>query len=597
MAQAKFELKWNLDDLVTLDRFDALLAEVEHSIGGFADWFAKFTPDMTTQVFQDYIAWSEAVGDKMARAGGRAELMETLDASDEQAKQLKGRVKDLAQRLSEAGRKIELWLKGLPVEGKQRLDDANAARLFASVPDLEYALHHAREAAKHTLSEGEENIVMAKDLNGVSVLVDLRDLLVSEQSFTLRAPGKKAVTFDNEEQLKALVYSTDQNLREAAYHALYEVYKRNATRYFMIYQATVKDWDYEASLRGYASPIAMRNFSNHVPDRAIEVLMDVCERNVKVFQDYFRFKARELGLPKLRRFDIYAPLAESTQRFPLDQAVDMVLTTYSEFSPAFADKAERIIDSRHVDSAPTKTKHGGAFCATITPKVAPYVLLNYTDSVRDVSTLAHELGHGIHSLYADRLPASVQHATLPLAETASTFGEMVLFEKLLDQASDDTQRKIMLADKMADSYASICRQNFFVKAELQFHERMSQGLTPTDMNKIWLETLTEQFGDSVEVDPMFGYEWAMIPHIVHTPFYCYAYNFGELLSLALFARYKKEGQGFVASIEKILSSGGSRDPQLVLRELGIDMTEPKFWQGSFTILQQWMDRLQNLAVK
>ncbi len=587
-------LQWKLDDIVSLKDYDKLLAQIEADTAQYPRWYKKLEPDMSAEQFRKYLQFSVESGEKLARAATRPELMETLDQADTKAKDMKGRIKDIALAREEAGRKNGLWLKGIELEGKQRLDDQNAKRLFAVWPEFEYGLYYARDAARYTLTEREEDIISNKDANGGSVLNDLRDLLISEMEFTIKLPGQKPQTFDSDDEVSPLAYSSDPKVREAAFRGLLDEYEKHSTKYFMVYQSIVKDWDYEAKLRGYESPIALRNFANQVPDRAIEVLMKVCADNTKVFQQYFRFKAKQLGMKKLRRFDIYAPLENSTTEYPLDKAIDVVITTFNSFSPRFADYAKRIIEAGHVDSEPGKRKRGGAFAAPITADLTPYVLLNYTKTLRDVSTLAHELGHGVHFLYASELPTPVQMSGLPLAETASTFGEMILFEKLLDEARDNKERKIMLSDKMADAYATICRQTFFVRAEIEAHKRMGQGLSAAEMGEIWLDTLHDQFGDSVEVDPIFASEWLRIPHIVHSPFYCYAYNFGELLSLALFARYKEQGQVFVPKIEKILEAGGSQNPQKILAQVGIDMTDAQFWQGSFTILEDWMKQLESL---
>lgn len=362
----------------------------------------------------------------------------------------------------------------------------------------------------------------------------------------------------------------------------------------MAYQAIVKDWAYETKLRGFKSPISMRNVANHIDDKVIDTLIKVCSDNVGAFQNYFRFKAKELGVKKLSRFDLYAPIGESTETYQYSDALKMVEEAFRGFSPAFAENAKRIITEKHIDSHPGDSKRGGAFCMTVSPSIDPYVLLNFAGKMRDVSTLAHELGHGVHSIYANSHSISAQHANLPLAETASTFGEMILFEKLLSEAKTNQEKKVLLSDKLADSYATICRQNFIVKFEISAHEAFQKGVEQKDLSKLWLDNLKEQFGDSVEVDDLFQYEWSYIPHIIHTPFYCYAYNFGELLSMSLYARYKQEGASFVTAIENILKAGGSQDPKLVLQEAGIDMASAEFWQGSFELINKWQNELESL---
>ncbi|MEI7819048.1 MAG: M3 family oligoendopeptidase [bacterium] len=590
--QSPDQAHWDLDQILKIADFDKVFAEVEAQIPEYTSWLKKFTPDMPTQVLQDYFTWHFEVNEKLTRLYDRGALWESTDAKSGEPAQLKSRAQDLSIELSEVARPIGMWLKGKAVDGLKTLDDQNAARLFAGVEGMEYPLQYSRSMARHTLSLSEEDIITHKDATGVGVLIDLREALETDFRYSLKLDGKTE-KYETASELLKNIYSPEPARREAAYQALYKPFEDNKEKLFKIYQAVVKDWAYEAKLRGYASSIGMRNAGNHIPDEAIETLLEVCEQESVIYQDFFHWKKSELGLDKLQRSDIYAPIGESKQEFTYPEAVDLVMTSFKAFSPDFAAKAQRILDENHVDSHPSPTKRGGAFCATIMPSMAPYVLLNYANRGRDISTLAHELGHGVHSLYADHLPIASQHANLPLAETASTFGEMVLFEALLAKISDPQERKALIADKVADSYATICRQTYFVKFEIEAHKAIPEGASADDLEKLWMKTLKTQFGDAVEVDDMFKNEWSYIPHIVHTPFYCYAYSFGDLLSMSLFARYKREGQTFIPKIEAILRAGGSRDPQEVLQEVGIDMTSAEFWCGGFEIIKDWIGELKN----
>ncbi|MGI5841087.1 MAG: M3 family oligoendopeptidase [Patescibacteria group bacterium] len=585
--------QWNLDDIVKAENFDQLYRETEREIEEIDNWIRELNPEMSEDKFVHIIEKWEELGSKLARLSYRPHLMEAVDQKDQKAKQMKSRVDNLVIKYSERIRKISHWIKGKRVEGKKILDDNNANRLFGAIEDLEYELKHSRLAAKHNLEEKEENIITNKDVNGVNVLVDLRSLIDSEFEFEMEVGGEKKL-LKTQAELLAYVYSPKPEEREAAYRTLLAKYKSNIDKFFSIYQAVVKDWGYEAKLRGFKTPIEARNFSNRIPNKAVEVLLDVCRDNRGVFQEYFKYKTRELGVEKLKRFDIYAPLLSESKVYDYEQAQKLVISTFSEFSKGFADRASEIIENKHIDSHPKPLKSNGAFCATVEPRITPYVMLNYTGKIRDISTLAHELGHGVHSLYANNHHYSTQHANLPLAETASTLGEMVLFERLYEMEKDKKIKKSMLSEKLADSYASILRQNYFVIFEKKAHEMIPKGITADELSQVWLETLEEQFEESVEVDSIFKNEWAYIPHIVSSPFYCYAYNFGELLSFSLYARYKNEGRGFVVKIENILEAGGSKDPQEILRDIGVDMTERRFWEDSFEIIKGWMDELKLL---
>ena len=587
---------WNLDDILPLEKFDELYKDLKSRLPQFNEHFARMSPDMSIEDFSAYMAFSQKFYEDLSLLGDRPHLMESVNTKDSKARSLSSRAKDLSLEVSEVTQKISQWLKGKEVSGKKTLDDKNAARLFATLGDLAYRYTFMRKNAQHTLSEAEEKIIRIKDSTGVETLLDIRELLESEQRYeAVLEQGKAPVVFDNQSELMTNVRSANPIARENTYRALFTEFGKNIDKYHLIYQSVVKDWVQEAKLRGYSSPIGMRNVANHVPDEAIDTLMEVCTSNRTVFQDYFKTKARLLGVKKLRRFDLYAPIDSAESKYTYEEAQAMILEIYHNFSPAFAANAKKVIDAQHVDAALSATKRGGAFATTITPSVIPYVFMSYAGTARDVSTLAHELGHAVHFLYASDKPLGAQFANLPLSETASTFGEMLLFEHLLSETKSPEERMTMLLDKLGDSYATIMRQNYFVKFEQQVHARISEGLTPDELSKMWLDGLQEQFGDAVEVDPIFAKEWSYIPHIVNSPFYCYAYSFGDLLSLALYARYKKEGQSFVPKIEAILAAGGSQDPQIVLSSVGIDVADPGFWQGSFEIIKGWQQELEQTS--
>jgi oligoendopeptidase F len=583
-------MKWNLDDILPLNKFDDLYNEVEKEIKVLEKWVEKVRPDMSQKEFGEMLLFDEELSVKMSKLGYLPHLIEAVDQKDRAAKLMKNRVEDLSLKITEVGRKLGFWIQG---KREPILDDKNANRLFATIPDLEYGLKRSREGAKYSLNEREEGIIDHKDMNGVGVLGDLREMIETEFEYDLKV-GKRKKHIKSQSELLALVYSPKAKIREAAYKTLLKKQRDNLDKFFAIYQAIVKDWGYEAKLRGHKSPISIRNWANHVPDEAIESLLTVCSDNVGIFQRYFKWKAKKLGMKKLRRFDIYAPLEKTDRKMYFEEAKSTVLNAFKEFSPSFYQKAKQIIDERHIDVMPNKNKRGGAFCATVSPEITPYVLLNFTGKARDVSTLAHELGHGIHSLYANKHYPSSQHANLPLAETASTLAELILFEKMMEKETNIEVKKAWLSDKIADAYATICRQNYFIKFEVSAHEAIDKGLTATDLSKLYFKSLKEQFGNSLLIDPLFKYEWSYISHIFESPFYCYAYNFGELLSYALWTNYKKDPKKWIKIIEKILETGGSQDPQIILQDAKIDICRPKFWQDSFSTISDWQEKLEAL---
>ncbi|MBU2590077.1 MAG: M3 family oligoendopeptidase [Nanoarchaeota archaeon] len=588
------KLIWNLNDVLKVDDFDALYAKVEQDIEKLDIFYEKLSPDMSIEDFQDYVEFDEQLGEDYNRLDGLPHLALATNIEDNTAKKLFGRFQDIKIKYSEKNTKINLWLQGKEVDEKPVLDDENANRLFSSIPNLEYVLQDMRKQAKYSLTEPEEKMVTAKDANLKSPLLELRSEITTEFKYVFRPKGaKEEQIIDNQSDMNKYFFSQNPDEREATYVALLSKFKDNVSKLFWIYQAVVKDWIHSAEKRGYNSSISIRNVDNGLPDKAVETLLEVCAENVGIYQDYFRFKAKELGIEKLRRFDIYAPLKiKSEEDIPFEEGKKIVFETFKLISKNFAEKAQQVLDEQHVDSHPNPKKKSGAFCSTISSKITPYVMLNYTNTANDVATLAHELGHAVHSLLSNHLPSSAQDSSLPLAETASTFAEMVVFEKLFEKADEQT-KKAMLSDKLADSYKSIMRQTYFVNFEIRAHEAIKKGVNAEELSDIYFETLKEQFGDSLDIDPLFKYEWSMIPHLVRTPFYCYAYPFGDLLSLALYGKYKEEGQSFVQKIENILAVGGSKSPEDTLKEVNIDINSKDFWQGSFNVIKGWQEQLNS----
>jgi oligoendopeptidase F len=589
------ELRWKLEDIIPKGKFEQVFAQTEAAIGKFRGSLNSLAPDMPEASFREVMQFNEQLSENLYRLGGYCSLWEATDLKSQDAKLLKSRTDTLSIKYSDAAIPILHWLKGLSVEGRRTLDDVNAERLFASYPDLAYVLRYMRSLANHTLAQGEERILSRKRVTGSGAMSDLYDVIVDGFEYTFRPRGQKPKSFKAQEPLRKYFSSPKATEREAAYRAVLAPYQQHISTLFLIYQAIVKDWVSDAELRKHPSPIAMRNVYNHVPDRSIEILLAVTERNVGLFQEFFRVKAKLLKMKKLRRYDVLAPLEVARQNTPLDQAHRLVIDTFKAFSPGFAAKAESVFQNHHLDSHPRPGKRSGAFCSNVTPKIVPYVLMNYTGSNASVSTLAHELGHAVHDLYASGHTVSAAGPTLPLAETASTIAEVIVFERMLATVGSAREKRAMLLEKLVDSFSTIVRQAYFIKFELEAHRRMTEGVKADDLCQTYFGMLKQQFGGAVELADEFRFEWAYIPHIFHTPFYCYAYSFGNLLSLALYARYKKEGPGFVPSIEKILAYGGSQSPELILKEVGIDMSDPNFWQGSFQIIRGWLDELARLA--
>jgi oligoendopeptidase F len=271
--------------------------------------------------------------------------------------------------------------------------------------------------------------------------------------------------------------------------------------------------------------------------------------------------------------------------------VGRVLDTFERFDAGFARSARRVFEDDHIDSEIRKGKKGGAFCATVLPSQTPWLLLNYTGRLRDVQTLAHELGHAVHSMLAEEHSVLTQHPSLPLAETASVFAERLLVDRLLQEETGETARRELLAASLDDIYATVLRQAYFVRFEIAAHDAILAGKSPDQVSDLYLGLLEEQFGDSLDLAPEFRWEWVSIPHLFQTPFYCYAYSFGQLLVLALYRRFQEQGEAFIPGYLRLLAHGGAARPREILAEVGVDMTDADFWRGGFEVVADLVSEL------
>lgn len=583
--------KWNLDELFTgfdSPELNAAFDNVEEQVTSFEGARSKLKSDIDAETFLDVVRASEAMSKIVNRIYAFAGLSFAEDTQNQGAQSLMGRVQQFAAEMQNRILFFSLWWKDV--------DDENAERLMSASGDYRYYLEEMRHFKPHTLTEPEEKVVNLKDVTGVGALETLYDAITNRYVFKLKVNGKTQEL--TRAQLQPFIQGSDPKLRAAAYQELYRVYGQDGPILGQMYQTRARDWHNEnINMRKFKSAMSVRNLANDVPDEAVNALLEVTKKNAKVFQRYFKMKAKHLGVSKLRRYDIYAPVAKSDKAFKFNDAANMVIDSFSAFDPKIGELARRVFDNDHLDSEVRKGKQGGAFCASINPEDTPFVLMSYTGRARDVATLAHELGHAIHAMLASHHSTFTFHSSLPLAETASTFGEMMLTEKLLSEEKDESVRRDILFKQMDDAFATILRQIYFALFEREAHEMVQKNASVDELSAAYLANLKEQFGDAVEVSDDFKWEWVSIPHIYHVPFYVYAYAFGQLLVFSLYEQYKAEGESFKPKYLKILSAGGSEAPAKILAEAGVNIRDAKFWQGGFDVLSRMVDELEKLPVE
>ncbi|MCB0211322.1 MAG: M3 family oligoendopeptidase [Anaerolineae bacterium] len=587
------QTRWTLEALFPASDSPAIeqaVQAIEEKAEAIEALRPQLSPDMSGEDFAKALQLIEQFNELMSRLGSYGQLWFTEDTQNQDALAMMGRMEQL---LTEAGNRIlffRLWWRSL--------DDDAAQRLLDYAGDARYSFEQDRLFKDYTLSEAEEKIINIKDVNGVNALTTLYDMITNKFTFNLTVDGEPKELTRGE--LMTYVRDPNPDLRQGAYEELYRVYSQEASTLSQIYIHTVRDWASEnIKLRGIESPISVRNLVNDIPDSVVDTLLDVCAEQGPIFQRYFQLKAGWLNSPngKLRRYDLYAPLNQSSgKKIAYGDAVDLVLESLHNFSPLVADHARRVFDDNHIDSEVRPRKRGGAFCAGILPGITPWVLINYTGEPREVATLAHELGHAIHAMLASDHSVLTFHSALPLAETASVFSEMLLTDRLLAEESNPEIRRDLLVEAIDDAYATVLRQAYFVMFERDAHRMIAEGSTTDQLNQLYLNNLKQQFGDALDVSEDFQYEWIVIPHIYHTPFYCYAYSFGQLLSLSLYQQYKNQGDAFKPALLKILAYGGSASPNHILSEVGIDMADPNFWRGGFKFVEGMINELEKIHV-
>lgn len=577
--------RWDLSDL--LDdrerRFGELMTELGSQVAEFESARRELGPSIPGETFLRMLMLAETIARNSATLSAYAYLWFSENTKNLAARAFKSKVEEQLTALQNRMLFFDLWW--------QTIDAEHADRLLAISGDYRYYLESIRRYKPHTLSEPEEKIINLKNTTGRSAINTLYDVLTNGLTFTLTVNGtRKRLT---REELNMYIRSPEPRLREAAYREMYRVFAGHRDVIGEMYAALVNDWRSEnVQLRNFSSPIAARNLGNDIPDQAVEALLRVCAKNAPVFQEYFKLKARICRIRSMSRYHLYAPHRADRKRYSYPDAVRMVLKAYDAFAPRLAELAQRVFKDRHVDARTIPGKLTGAFCYSVLPGGTPYVLLNYTGEARDVATLAHELGHAVHAMMAAEHSVFTFHSTLPLAETASVFGERLLSEALMANEASKAVKQGLLLAQLDDIYATVLRQAYFVLFERAAHDLVANGGTVQDLSGAYLANLREQFGRAVKVPDEFRWEWMTIPHLFGSPFYCYAYSFGNLLVLALYRRYKEHGTQFVPKYLDLLAAGGSRSPAAILSDVGVDMQSEAFWQSGFDTIHEMVAELE-----
>lgn len=576
---------WNLDDLYPGGDSPELARDLKAAETEARDFAAAHQGRLADHNGADLaaaIAAYERVQERLARAGSYADLTYAADQTDpEIAKFMQG----VRERINAIATHLLFFTLEI-----NRIDDAVLARQFAAPALARWRpwIEALRAFRPHDLPDEMERLLHERAIVGAAAWSRLFDETVAGLRFEVN--GKSMTSAE----ALHLLSDKDRPTRRAAAQAIGKTFADNIRLFALITNTLAKDKEIDDKWRKYPRSISFRNLSNRVEDPVVDALIGAVKAGYpRLAHRYYALKAKRLGLDKLEHWDRNAPLPDSDDRvITWGEARRIVLDAYGKFSPEMAKIGATFFDRRWIDAGLRPGKSPGAFAHPTVPSAHPYLLMNFQGKTRDVATLAHELGHGVHQVLAGAQGHLLSDTPLTLAETASVFGEMMTFQALLDAEQDPKRRRAMLAGKVEDMLNTVVRQIAFVEFETRVHAARREGeLTPDQIGDIWLAVQGESLGPAFRFDPEYRVYWAYIPHFIHSPFYVYAYAFGDCLVNALYATYLREPQGFSDKYIAMLRAGGSKRHGELLAPFGLDAADPAFWDRGLGLIAGFIDQL------
>lgn len=578
--------RWDLSDLYPgpeSREIEAAIEELSARTKQFHGSHESKVAALSAAEMRNAVSDYEGIHDLMGRIGSYAGLLYTTNMGEaEIARSYQG----IHETLSDIGTQLLFFTLEI-----NRMDDA-ALSLKLKDPALAHYrpwFRDVRTFRDHELSDEAERLLHEKSVSGREAWVRLFDETMARLRFTV--DGESLA----EEECLHLLSDKDRGKRQKAAQALTEVFDENAPLFSLITNTLAKDKATEDRWRRYATPSSSRHLANQVEPEVVSALAGaVREAYPRLSHRYYALKAEWMGLGQLEFWDRNAPLPEDDDTpVPWDDAVNTVLEAYKSFSPALAEIGQQFFDKPWIDASVRPGKQGGAFSHPTVPSAHPYIMLNYMGKTRDVMTLAHELGHGVHQVLAAPQGALLADTPLTIAETASVFGEMLTFKAMLGQVDDPARRRIMLAGKVEDMLNTVVRQIAFHFFETAVHDERARGeLTPDRLSEIWMQNQEESLGPSIRLTPEYRNYWCYIPHFVHTPFYVYAYAFGDCLVNSLYGAYEAAPDGFEEKYLDLLRAGGAKRHGELLAPFGLDARDPAFWAGGLKVISDLIDELE-----
>ena len=579
---------WDLSPLVTdADAARARLAASLVRARAFEARYRDALPGMDGAALAEALAELAAIDNELSRVSSYAHLRESVDVTDEENKDLSAAID---RGLVEAGNALRFFdLEWLAI-------DEDRARALHDAPEVAADRHYLvamRRFAPYTLSEPEERMLSERSPAAVSAWQTLFGQITSTLEVPFDAGEGQGVEPHTIDRLLAHVRNPDRDLRRRALEALYDGLEPHVDTLAHCYDTLVGDRLAMDRLRGYSGPMEPTHLRNELPGPVVEGMLDAVERNYGIAHRWFRIKAGILGVDRLELHDQYAPIGEA-RSVAYPEARGLIDASFGRFSPRIAELAGGFFAESRVDAEPRSGKRGGAFCAPVAQDASPYVLMNFTDRMDDVMTLAHELGHGMHFSLAAGAQTALSFGTgIALAEVPSTFAELLTFDHLMEVEADPSTRRSLISERVEGSFATVFRQTVLTRYEQRAYAMRDEGgtLTAERLSEIWFAENAKYYGDALVLPERYRLGWSYIPHFISTRFYTYAYVFAHLSTLALYARYREMGAGFVDAYIDFLSAGGSSDPTSLLGDLGVNLGDPAVWDPGF----REMERLVEVA--
>ena len=589
-------VKWDLSDLYTSTKDKKIDRDIRSTFKKAEAFEKKYrgkinNNKLSASTLLNCIKELESISEKISKVMSYAHLEFAADTS-------KPEYGAFLQSVQEQATRIRKHLMFFEIEWVA-LNSKKTNKLIKDRKLSHYShfLEHERKYKPHTLSEPEEKIMDEKSNTGSRAFKRMFDEVINNIQFEVTLNGKKKTLTETE--TLAMLYNTDRGSRKAASDGLTEGLERNSHVLTYIFNTLVNDHYTNDRIRGYEHPMQSRNLGNEINMDTVNALIYSCEKNYGLVKDFYKLKKKILKYRKFYDYDRYAPVTSEQKTIKYKDSKEIILEAFNNFSPRMLQIAGMFFDKNWIDAELRAGKRGGAFSHGTVPSVHPYVFTNYTGNLRDVMTLAHELGHGIHQ-YLSRKQGYFQSDTpLTTAETASVFSEMLVFHKLMEQEQSDKTKLSLLCGKIDDIIATVFRQVVLTRFEERLHNaRRKEGELGADkISKLWTDTNREMFGRSVTLTKNYESWWMYIPHFIHVPFYCYAYSFGELLVLALYKKYLNEGRSFVPKYLELLTAGGSESPEKLVKKAGVDITDQDFWQSGLDLTRSMINDAIELSKK